>query len=63
MKKVQAFLKHYFRNIDKWLLLFCCAISVLGVLIQYTLVHSDQAGLLIEADNVTYHAVYVKTGR
>lgn len=52
LKKVQAFLKHYFRNIDKWLLLFCCAISVLGVLIQYTLVHSDQAGLLAISNRV-----------
>ena len=52
MKKIQSFLNRYFRNVDKWLLLFCCAVSTLGVMIQYTLVHSNQAGLLAISSRV-----------
>ncbi len=46
MKRVSEFLKKYFAAVDKWLLLICISISTLGILCQYSLVNSAQAGTL-----------------
>lgn len=52
MKKVKEWLRYYFKNVDKWFLFFCLTASALGVLIQYTLVNSNQATLLAISDRV-----------
>lgn len=52
MKKVKEWLRYYFKNVDKWFLFFCLAASTLGVLVQYTLVQSNQASLLAISDRV-----------
>ncbi|MBQ6877541.1 MAG: FtsW/RodA/SpoVE family cell cycle protein [Oscillospiraceae bacterium] len=46
MKKIREYIKKYFSAADKWLLLFCILISLIGILCQYSLVESNQASTL-----------------
>ncbi len=46
MKKLTEYIRKYFKAVDKWLLLFCIAISLTGILCQYSLVNSAQASVL-----------------
>ncbi len=46
MKRVSEYLKKYFASVDKWLLFICIAVSTVGILCQYSLVNSAQAGTL-----------------
>ncbi len=46
MKKITEYIQKYFKATDKWLLFFCVAISLTGILCQYSLVNSAQARTL-----------------
>ncbi len=46
MRKFREYIKKYFTAADKLLLFFCVAISLTGILCQYSLVESNQAATL-----------------
>lgn len=46
MRKIKEYIKRYFTAADKLLLFFCFAISLIGILCQYSLVESAQASTL-----------------
>ena len=52
MKKLRELVKKYFSAVDKWLLLICISISVIGILCQYSLVNSSQASTLQISERV-----------
>ncbi len=46
MKKLHEVIKKYFYYVDKLMLALCITVSVIGILVQYTLVNSDLADTL-----------------